>query len=624
MMNTNSISMADTGGDGWPTPLQRRLAVALLVAGIAVVLLPHIDNGFIYDDHPQIEDNDWLRSDGSWLRPFQTDVWEGVGQADVPTLSYHRPLFTVMNRILYRVGNGSPRIFHGMSFALHLVSVWLVGLVLVQMGLRWRSAYAASCVFAFHPLVGDVVYWAGCLGEQLMLLFFLSTFAVTFIARQQHGPRRVVLLVLSFIFAFAAFLSKETALVLAPLLTIEAWAGSGSERQHRLKATIPLWIATAGYLVMLVTASSSSGLGRLYPDLFGSFSRAGLVLLWDLGRLVVPYPLTLFHDPPGWWGFATAGALGTAALLGLSGTGLWILMKRRQWAFWAAWILLPLIPPLTQLFFVRQTGVIIADRYLLLSLVPWCVVLVCVAGSGLERIGSPEHRRVIGTAILVSVCVAGGAILSAYGAVFKNDEALFTHASKHSPENPIVLSWLAGLHMKQGRDREAVPLLEKAIEAEPRRLNHRLNLGIAMSRLGRRDEAIDAYRSALAIDDGFADAHFLLANSLRNAGSMAEAAEHYGAVLDLDSDHVAARINLGSIRYLEGDVMAAIENWESALSSSPEHVDLLFNLGLAYRALEDHGRSSKYLRRFLERAGDEYDAQKESARRWLGEAPGPW
>jgi Flp pilus assembly protein TadD len=591
--------------------------------GISVVFLPHLDNGFVYDDHAQIENNEWLRSGGSWSKPFQTDVWEDLGNDHNSRLHYYRPLFTVMNRFLHRAGDGSPRFFHGMSVALHLASVWLVGLVLAQMGLGQRSAFAASCLFALHPLVGDVVFWAGCLSEQLMLVALLSVFALTFAARHHGGSRRFALLVLSLIFAGVAFLSKETAIVMAPLLTIEAWAGPVAERRRRLLATLPLWFTTAGYVIVRAVQSPSSGLGGLYPEMLWSFSTAGLVLLWDLGRLVFPYPLTLFHSPPHWWGSAFAGALGMAALLGVSGAGLWILMRRRQWAFWAAWIVLPLVPPLTQLFFVRQTGVIVADRYLLISLVPWCAILIFAANAGLGRVGSPVHRERLGTVILVLACVGGGLVLSTYGATFQNDEAVFSHASKHSPGNPIVLGWLAELHMKQGRHREAVTLLEQAIDAEPGLLNHHLNLGIAMTRIGRRDEAIDAFRSALAIDDGIADAHLLLANSLRDEGSIAGATRHYEIVLDLDPGNVSARVNLGSVRYLEGDVTGAIEYWESALSSSPEHVDLLFNLGLAYRVLADHERSRDFLRRFVLRADDSYAVQKKSARKWLGEAPDP-
>jgi Tfp pilus assembly protein PilF len=623
MMNTNSIFVADSGGDWWSRPLIRRLAVALLLVGIAAVFIPHIDNGFVYDDHAQIESNEWLRSDGSWFRPFQTDVWEGLGGDDDRRLSYYRPLFTVVNRILYRAGNGSPRIFHSTSVALHLVSVWLVWLVLTQVGWGWRSAYAAACLFAFHPLVGDVVFWAGCLSEQLMLVGFLSAIGLTFSARAQVGTKRIAFQVLSVIFACMAFLSKETSLVLAPLLFIDAWAGTASERGRRLLATVPLWIATAGYGLIRMMLFESSGLGGFYPTVLWSISRSGLVLLWDLQRLVLPYPLTLFHYPSAWWGSAFAGAVGALALLSIAVAGLWVLLKRPPWLVWAAWIILPLIPPLTQLFFVRQTGVIIADRYLLLSLVPWCAVLVGVARAGLNRFGSLANRQLVGTVALVLVCVTGGVILSAYGATFENDEAVFSHASRHDPGNPIVLGWLAELRMKQGRHREAIPLLEQAIAREPGLVIHHLNLGITMSRLGRRAEAIEAFRVAVAINEGFPDAHLLLANSLRDSGEITEAARHYEVALNLDPGNISAQVNLGSVHYLEGDVPGAIAYWESALASSPDHVDLLFNLGLAHRTLENHERSKEYLRRFLARADDSYAAQKESARRWMREASGP-
>jgi tetratricopeptide (TPR) repeat protein len=600
----------------------RFFVVVLLGVGLASVFVPHLDNGFVYDDHPQIENNPWVTSGGPWLKPFQSDVWENLDGSRSSHAGYYRPLFTLMNRLLYHLGDGMPMSFHAASLGLHAASVCLVVLLMAVLGFDRWTAIAAACLFAFHPLVGDVVFWAGCLSEQLMLVGFLSAFALMLVARRYSGWKRTALGASSLACAIAALFSKETALVIAPILALEAVTGPRETRRRHLLETAPMWAASALFLALRALVLKSSGLGGLYPDTWWSLSRAGEVLLWDLRRLAFPFPLTLFHEPPVRWDTAVGTFSGSAAILGLLGLGVWVLMKRHRWSFWMAWVVLPLLPPLTQLFFVQQTGLIVADRYLLMSLVPWCVVLVRAGVAVLERVFAPRRVVRIGAVVLAGACFLGGLVLADYGSAFQDDESLFLQASQISPDHPIVLAWLAELQMKQGRYDTAVRLLRRAIDVEPGRLNHHLNLGISYSRLGRRDDAIVAFQSALKVDDTVADPHLLLADALRDSGRVPDAVRHYEFALGLDPSSVAARVNLGTARYLDGDVAAAIGFWESALSDSPDNTDLLFNLGMAYRALSDFERSAAHLRRFLSKSGDSYRAQRESAKRWLVEMSG--
>ena len=52
------------------------------------------------------------------------------------------------------------------------------------------------------------------------------------------------------------------------------------------------------------------------------------------------------------------------------------------------------------------------------------------------------------------------------------------------------------------------------------------NLGVALEDLGRREEAVDAYRRALARDPSAADAHFNLSRLLEKLGDRVGAFRH--------------------------------------------------------------------------------------------------
>jgi Flp pilus assembly protein TadD len=595
------------------------LPVVLLISGLAVVFIPHLDNGFVYDDHAQIEQNPWLVGDGSWTEAFRGDVWSEIGDGSGSHLKYYRPIFTTMNRIAYRAGNGSSRTFHVTSLGFHVISLALVGVVLTLLGFDRRQAFAAACLFAFHPLVGDVVFWAGCLSEQLMLVGFLAAFALTLWARRFEGSKRVTLTGIAVICAAFALLAKETSLVIAPLLTIEAFCSPRSTRRSRLLDTLPFWVLTAGFLVLRVAVLDSSGFGRLYPDLVWSITRTGYVLLWDIRRLVFPIPLTLFHDLPMGAGSLFPALAGGTTLLAICFGVIWWSAKKHRSFFWAAWILLPLLPPLTQLFFTLQTGLIVADRYLLMSLVPWCAVVVVAFNELISRFVPGPLQKRLAVLFLGGACFSGGMILHGYGQAFENDASVFERAAKYAPGSPTVSSWLAKLSMDEDNYEEAIPLLIRAIETEPSRLQHRLNLGIALTRSGRPQEAALAFEAALKIDPDFADSHQLLGEAYRDVGRLSDAARHWEIALRLDPDSVPARVNLGTYLYLQNEIAESITLWESALAVSPEHMDLLFNLGMAHRRIGDHQRSAVYLRRFLAIAGDSYRAQRETAQSWLAE-----
>ncbi len=118
------------------------------------------------------------------------------------------------------------------------------------------------------------------------------------------------------------------------------------------------------------------------------------------------------------------------------------------------------------------------------------------------------------------------------------------------------------------------------------------------------EDAINSYRSALLMEQGRPDLHFLLAELLYRCGETAAARERYFMALELDEDYVEARANLGCVLAEGGQTELAIAAFEGALARHPEYADVLFHLA---RTLDDVGREDDSLviwRRFLAIAPD--------------------
>jgi Tfp pilus assembly protein PilF/4-amino-4-deoxy-L-arabinose transferase-like glycosyltransferase len=115
----------------------------------------------------------------------------------------------------------------------------------------------------------------------------------------------------------------------------------------------------------------------------------------------------------------------------------------------------------------------------------------------------------------------------------------------------------------------------------------RLNLGIEQLEAGRTDRAITELERAVALDPGYALAHFTLGNALKVRGDLEGAIESYRAAVAIEPDHAQAWNNLGTTLAARGRLAQAIEAFAHASSADPSLPAAPFNLG---RALAAAGR----------------------------------
>jgi predicted TPR repeat methyltransferase len=113
------------------------------------------------------------------------------------------------------------------------------------------------------------------------------------------------------------------------------------------------------------------------------------------------------------------------------------------------------------------------------------------------------------------------------------------------PDHTDALHYAGVLAHQQGRNEDAVALIERSLELKPDRADCYSNLGIIFQSTGRLDQAIDAYRRAIAIDPRHANAYNNLGVLLRATGKPSEAEAAYRTAIQLNPDHIDAYTNLG-------------------------------------------------------------------------------
>lgn len=112
------------------------------------------------------------------------------------------------------------------------------------------------------------------------------------------------------------------------------------------------------------------------------------------------------------------------------------------------------------------------------------------------------------------------------------------------------------------------------------------------------EEAVSAYRRALEIDPGLADAHLNLGRLLHERTEMAEAEQHYRRAQELLPDDATPAYNLGVALQDLGRPRDAAEAYEAALKRDPTLADAHYNLAGIYEDLGEPEAAFRHLRTY--------------------------
>lgn len=155
----------------------------------------------------------------------------------------------------------------------------------------------------------------------------------------------------------------------------------------------------------------------------------------------------------------------------------------------------------------------------------------------------------------------------------QNKEALdaLQRAARLLPNDAESQSNLGAALRRYGRLDEAVACLRHALQMRPELAEVWNNLGNAERDLGRFDAAVAALAEALRLKPGFAKAHNNLGNALRDLGRLDEAALSYRQALEHDANYAEAHSNFGSLLRLQGRSAEAQSYCERALAIDPNY-----------------------------------------------------
>lgn len=518
---------------------KKDLLFGLLVATIAFLVYANsLGNGFVGDDHSIILNN-----------PVILDTPLSLfGRIDTTDqnhlLPYYRPLTYLTYQLEWHLHNFNPFFVRMVNILLHAANAFLVyRLTRVFISCRY-CALLAGLLFAVHPLHSEAVDYNSARNTLLSCFFVLSAYLTH---RRSITRRSIPLTIAGALLFLAALFSKETSLAALPLLmALETDSFRGSQHGVRLRATLrlaPYLLGALCYLVLRWLTLSKFGIqNTLIPGVNPTELIQSMYSTTDLAtRLlqniyIIPRYLATVVNPtalsplyvvpvnlsPLWL------PLTIAWLFIISGLA-WILTKGRTATslFGLAWLVL---------FWLPTCGIVyvpsapLADRFLYIP----AIGLWLIIADQLQRL-LPDSRAVKrDTACTVAIVLCMLTVVTfKRNFDWKSDLTLDTRMVEQYPDNAHAHAFLGGayiginnielaevefvkaleldttltsiylplayIYMRKEDYAKALYYYTKVIAASPKDRDARINSALALEKLGRTAEALDAYKHYLTM-----------------------------------------------------------------------------------------------------------------------------
>jgi Flp pilus assembly protein TadD len=615
----------------------------LLVALPSAAYLNSLPNGFVHDDHVQVEANRAIRSLRNVGVFFRADV-ATVSLAREPgrpesaaynvdfvgRIRYWRPVFLLSYAIDFGIWGTKPAGYHLMNLAIHLAVTLLVYRLVLEMSSSRATALLTSLLFSVHPANTEAVNWVAARVELLCALFVVPAFFCY--QRWRAGGGSVPWLLAAAGLYVLGLLSWEAAVAFPLLLAAGELTHPAATRptQDRL---IGIAAVIALTLVYLGTRTAVVGWPKLFHGAVDMDAlRLRLMVLVEYARLLL-FPLRLSADypiPESSPGIADPEVLAGLALA--AGVGGWVLVTLvRGWRaprgrrdteppftpptagpcalFWVLWVVFALLPA----FYIGGFGASrLAERYLYVSSIGYSVLLAeAFLYLGRRAASTPFRWVPLGLAGLVVALFAVATVNR--NPVWRDDAVFYARGVEDAPKSAVMRRNLGILLERRGLYQEAVPQFRHAIALNPRDAQPHLDLSIVYGRTGDLAAALAEVAIARNLEPASAAVHFQTGEILRAAGDLSRAREEWTAAVALAPNHSGALNNLGNVCRLEGDLACALARYRAAVAADADNAEALFNLASTAEAVGATDEAIASYQRFIGIGGASYPVQAAAA-----------
>ena len=574
---------------------------------------------FLFDDESSITDNPVIKHLGNF---FSGSGYEYNPRRFIGYLTF---------ALNYRLEGLGVTSYHLFNLAVHITAALLVytlGILTFRtpylktspLSSKSRSiAFFAALIFVVHPVQTEAVTYIVQRFASLAAMFYLASLVLYIRARLflEDGARSrgAVIYLLSIMAALLAMKTKEIAFTLPLVAALYEFSFFRGNVRGRILFLLPL-LATL-LIVPLSIMGELKPVGELLSDLSEKARADRILPRWDYlvtqFRVIVTYLRLLFlpmrqnldYDYPIYHSlFSPQVFLSFLLLTAMIGTAVCLFFRSRRSdgsssrlvAFGISWFFITLavessLIPIRDVIFEHR--VYLPSAGFILAL-----VTLVFGGAGKLRNRIPATEKWAVSALLLGAVLLSAATY-ARNSVWRDGTTLWRDVTEKSPLKPRPHYNLGQALDKQGRFEEAVGEYLTAIQLDPAFADAHYNLGLIYIRFGRIPDAIGEFSISIRLEPGYADAHYNLANAYLEMGKLEEATDNYLAALSLKPDYADAYCNLGTVYAQKGDLDRAVEAFAASLRISPNNVMARSNIATAYFKLGRLEQAAKEYRTVL-------------------------
>ncbi len=602
----------------WALALTALLAIAAYVDTLTFQ--------FVWDDAAMVAQNWRLRDPAGvleWLRADFTVLTSGLMEGH-----YYRPLAALALAVDLWLWGPAPAPFHLTNVLLHAAVTVLVGRLALALGAGRLVAVLAALAFALHPAHVEAVAFVSARSDLLPASIGLGCL-LAYRRASGVGVRALSWWAFAACLLVAAILAKESAVVLPALMSLSDLVfpvdpGNAGARRDTWKLAaraLPFWGLTAALVAWrLPEVHHLAGDHITAADLWHRLPGSLEILARYAGLTVLPNHMQPFYSLPRPHSLADPGPLlGLLVVAGILACMAWTWRRAPLVAFGAGWFLINTIPVLDLIpLSFREMG--LADRYLYLPSVGWCLALARGLAAQLRRADGAdcEWRRRLGwTAVIVMIALYSWWLLR-YAPVWRNNLTLYSRMEQVAPRAPTPSLNLGLTYFRANDLPQASLSLERAVRLNPTLQRPRAILALTYVLQGRLDEGfriLDALASEGTKDRDYyvarATAHLevgevrqamltaeagihqhqgdstlreLLARALERAGRSEDAAAQYREALALNPDLAQSEEGLARLYRRAGDAVQAERHLLRAIEIVPGRFQPLRELALLWEA----------------------------------------
>jgi|HubBroStandDraft_6_1064221.scaffolds.fasta_scaffold13906_2 tetratricopeptide (TPR) repeat protein len=547
------VEVSPAGASLFHSPEKRSVILCLLLVVATLALYnPVIHDSFVnFDDNHYVTENLHVRAGLTW----NTVAWAFTS---IEEYNWH-PLTWLSHALDYQLFGLNPAGHHYTNVLLHAVNAVLLFLVLQRAaGFTWRSLMVAA-LFALHPINVESVAWVSERKNVLSMLFFLLALGTYEWYARKPAIGRYATVAMLFILGLMA----KPQIITFPfvLLLWDYWplgrmghesTPSGSQSGSLPVSSfswlalekLPLLVISLGSAVITMKAQSAGRAVYSLADVSLSIRLENAVVAYAryVGKAFWPSHLCVLYPHP--LGSLKAWQVVVAALFLVMVTIIAFTAKRQRYLLvgWL-WFLGTLVP---MIGLVQVGDQAMADRYAYLPFIG-LFVMVCwtVADWAQQRGFAILWTAIPAVAVLLSLAVVTHQQIGYWA----NDVSLWSRVVQVTPANPFTQD----------------------------------NLGDALIRENRIDEAIPHFQTALRLTPSDAVANIDIATYEQEQGQTQQAIERYQLALQNPMDRrlrSKALGNLASAYCKLGDYSRGQENYEAALQADPDNINVLLGMGL--------------------------------------------